>query len=172
MDFGTVVEANAPNGAGGVILITAGHSAVVNGSVLSQVLSGLTGTGNSANQGFDGRTITIQTGCGLEVGGFISSFGRDAGSDRVHLESCLVDLKAGAIVESSGSGNDVGHAPPGTDHPNHCGPNSGVDQTDFRPDKPVGPLGVCRDLGQGRQDRGGWAGPHDPEWSLVDRYLR
>ncbi len=130
MDFGTFIQANAPSGAGGVIYISAGHSAVVNGNVLSQVLSGQTGSGNAANQGFDGKMITIETGCGLDVGGFISSFGKDAGADLVHLESCEVIIRNGAIVESSGAGNDPGHAPPGTNNENHCG-------SPFRPDKPT-----------------------------------
>ncbi|HEY7599549.1 MAG TPA: hypothetical protein VH741_06455, partial [Candidatus Limnocylindrales bacterium] len=138
MEDGTAIQANGLNGAGGVIKITAGLSAVIDGDVLSQVVDGLTGTGNSATAGYDGREISIKTGCGLEVGGLISSFGRDHGAERVHLESCEVKIKTGGIVESSGSGGNPGHGLPGTNNPNHCGPNypSTADQSDFRPDKP------------------------------------
>jgi parallel beta-helix repeat protein len=135
MEAGTYVTANGGYQAG-VIDISAGKSAIIDGNVLSQVLAGTTGGGNSATTGFDGRAITIATGCGLDVGGTVSSFGRDEGADLVHLESCEVIVRGGGIVESSGSGNTPGHAPPGTDHPNHCAANypANADQTGFRPD--------------------------------------
>jgi len=121
MEPGSLVSANGGgSGTANDIVITAGKSAVINGQVLSQVLGGSTGTG--AVQGRDGASIFISTGCGLDVGGTVSSYGRDPGADLVHLQSCAVSISG--FVQSSGQGHAVPNNPT-----NHCAHT-------FRPGKP------------------------------------
>ena len=87
METGSQVDANG-GGTAGDIVILAGRTADIDGSVLSE--SQLSGVGSPAG----GGPITVQTGCGLTVSdtGLISSKGRDQGADLVHLESCDVTI--------------------------------------------------------------------------------
>ena len=121
METGSLVDASANNsGDAGDIHVTAGKSATIDGQILAEVLSGSTGNG-----GFDGGAIFVDTGCGLDVGGTISSYGRDQGADLVHLSSCKVEISG--FVRSSGEGHGIPHLPIGSF--NHCAHT-------FRPDKP------------------------------------
>jgi hypothetical protein len=126
MDTGSIVRANSTLAAGDIV-IDAGLKVEIDGQVLSQVLSGSTGTG--ATQGRDGGSIMIDAGCVVHISetGLISSFGQDAGADLVHLSGCKVLIEG--ILESSGEGHGTPNSPP-----NHC-------NSTFRPGKPSNSTG-------------------------------
>ncbi len=112
LSAGSKIEANA-GAAGGDITIKVGRTTDIHGDILSQVLSGSTGTG--ATQGRDGASITIDSGCELTQydTSTISSRGRDAGADLVHIAGCIVSISG--LVESAGAGHGIPNSPA-----NHC----------------------------------------------------
>jgi hypothetical protein len=115
MEPGSKITANSPGGEGGNIVITAGNSAEIDGTIESAVDSGSTGSGG----GRDGGTITVIAGCDLDVSptGKVSSRGKDQGADLVHLEACVVTING--LVESTGAGHGIPSNPA-----NHCNDNN------------------------------------------------
>ncbi len=158
METGSKVDANGgASGTANDITITVGREAEIDGEVLSQVLSGSTGSG-----GRDGGAIFVDTGCGLTVSetGVLSSRGMDQGADLVHLSSCEVVIKG--LVEST---TPAGHGIPGSPF-NHC-------DHAFRPDKNANSTAcveVWADIiaitntGQVNADIGGAGGTNGKSW--------
>jgi hypothetical protein len=118
---GATIKANSQNGNGGDIAITSGNNMDIDGSVLSQSLSGQSGSGN--NQAHGGY-ISLKAAVNLVISntGIVSSRGGDPGADLVHLCACNVTIYG--LVESTGAGHAIPSNPP-----NHL-------DNSFRPDKP------------------------------------
>lgn len=115
---GAVVSVNGRCPAGEIIITG------VNITIAGLVESRSSNTGARGAQRPGGGPITIDATCSLIITGTVSSSGKDAGADLVHLEGgCVVRILG--LVESTGAG----HGPP-TNPPNHC---NNVN----RPDKPA-----------------------------------
>ncbi|MDP9212076.1 MAG: hypothetical protein M3N59_02255, partial [bacterium] len=114
---------------GGDITITAPRYISIDGTVSSK---------GSANGTGRGGAIWIDSGCTLTVGdnGIVSSEGKDAGADLVHLEGC--DVFIYGLVQSTGPGHQPGNPNNNSVVARDCFDADGGDESNAtRPDKPV-----------------------------------
>ena len=176
LDAGAVIRVNGSPCPAGEIILLAGVDA--NGGNVSmdglvESFSTMPGT-TQANQRPGGGPITIEAGCDLTISdtGIVSSRGKDAGADLVHLAgSCAV--KIFGLVESTAiPGQGVPHNPP-----NRC-------NNVTRPDKPTNSTAcvevwagdsltidsILPHAGEVNADTGGMGGSGGTSW--IDLFAR